>query len=119
MSISTITPSTPGLFAGLIAWGRQELQTIDGKIVTLWDTIEPGIESEAESIVGQFLGSALAAVRQQAMLALSGSEKFSNAKDLVLEAVEAAGKSAGNTMIELLVNLALALFKAGTGAPLA
>ena len=113
----TDTQST-GLFATLIAWGRQELQTIEGEVVAWWDTIEPEIVNDAESIVSEFLGTAIAAVEQQAALALSGAEKFSNAKDQVIEAIEAAGKTAGNTIVELIVNLALSLFKAGNGAPL-
>jgi hypothetical protein len=109
---------TPGFFSSIIAWGRQELQTIEGQAVTLWDTIEPALVAEAESLVAKFLGTAIAAVKIQATLMLSNQEKFSNAKDAVLEAVEASGGSVGNTLLEFLVNLALSLFKISTAASL-
>ena len=108
----------PGLFHCIIAWGKQELDTLEGKAVTLWDSIEPELVSEAESAVGQFLGAAIAAVETQATLLLSGEEKFSNAKDAVLQTVEASGKTIGNTLLEFLVNLALSLVKVGTAASL-
>lgn len=109
---------TPGFFSSIIAWGRQELQTIEGQAVTLWDTIEPALVAEAESLVAKFLGTAIAAVKTQAQLVLSNQEKFSNAKDAVLEAIEASGGSVGNTLLEFLVNLALSLLKVSTAASL-
>ena len=108
----------PGLFQCIIAWGKKELTTIEGEAVALWDTIEPQLVAQAESAVGQFLGTAIAAVKSQAALVLSGEEKFANAKDQVLEAVEASGSTIGNTLLEFLVNLALSLLKAGTAASL-
>jgi len=110
--------AAPGFLSDIIAWGRQELTSIEGQAVTLWDTIEPGLVAEAESLVGQFLGTAIAAVKSQAALLLSGQEKFSSAKDAVLEAVEASGQSIGNTLLEFLVNLALSLLKISTAASL-
>jgi len=86
--------------------------------VTLWNTIEPELVSEAEAAITQYLGTAIAAVEQQAGLVMSGAEKFSNAKDDVLEAIEADGSTIGNTLLEFIVNLALTLFKTGTGASL-
>lgn len=120
MTQSTPSPAAPApsLFRTIIAWGRQEITTIEGEAVTLWDAIEPGLVAEAESAIGQFLGAALAAVRTQAPLILSGQEKFSNAKDALLEAVEASGQSIGNTLLEFLVNLALSLLKVGSAASL-
>jgi hypothetical protein len=116
---TTSTPTTsPGFFATLIAWGKQEITTIEGEAVTLWDTIEPELVAEAEAVVSQFLGTAIAAVKSQAALALSGAEKFSNAKDDVIQAIEAAGQTAGNTIVEFVINLALTLFKTSTGASL-
>jgi hypothetical protein len=113
------TPAkTPGFFSSIIAWGREELQTIEGHAVTLWDTIEPALVTEAESLVAKFLGTAIAAVKTQAALVISNQEKFSNAKDAVLEAVEASGGSVGNTLLEFLVNLALSLLKISTAASL-
>lgn len=118
MTTKTAAGIAPGIFESIIAWGRQELRTIEGEAVSLWNTIEPGLVSEAQSAIGQFLGAAIAAVEQQALLVLSGEEKFANAKDAVLEAVEAAGQTMGNTLLEFLVNLALSLFKLGTASPL-
>jgi hypothetical protein len=118
MTNTTPASGAPGFFASLIAWGKAELTTIEGEAVTLWDEIEPELVAEAESAIAQFLGTAIAAVKEQAGLAISGAEKFSNAKDNVLEAVEADGSSIGNTLLEFIVNLALTLFKAGTGAAL-
>jgi hypothetical protein len=124
-NMTTQTPApggaqpAPGFFQTIIAWGKTELATIEGETVTLWDDIEPALIAEAEALIAQFLGTAIAAVEQQAELAISGAEKFSNAKDNVLEAIEADGKSIGNTLLEFLVNLALSLFKAATGASLA
>ena len=109
---------TPGFFSSIIAWGRQELRTIEGQAVTLWDTIEPALVTEAEILVAKFLGTAIVAVKSQAMLVLSNQEKFSNAKDAVLEAVEASGGSVGNTLLEFLVNLALLLLKISSAASL-
>ena len=86
--------------------------------MTLWNTIEPELVSEAEAAITQYLGTAIAAVEQQAGLVMSGAEKFSNAKDDVLEAIEADGSTIGNTLLEFIVNLALTLFKTGTGASL-
>jgi hypothetical protein len=117
-SAPTAPATPPGFFSSVIAWGKQELATIEGETVTLWNAIAPQIVTEAETLGGQFLGAALTAVQTQAGLALSGREKFSNAKDAVLEAVEASGQTIGNTLVEFLVNLALALVKAGTGASL-
>jgi hypothetical protein len=108
----------PSLFQCIIDWGRRELSGLEGEAATLWNTIEPKLVAEAEGAVGQFLGAAIAAVSAQAPLVLSGSEKFSNAKDLVLEAVEASGRSIGNTLLEFLVNLALALVKTATATSL-
>ena len=108
----------PSLFQCIIAWGRRELSTLEGEAATLWSTIEPALVAEAESAIGQFLGTAIAAVRAQAPLVLSGREKFANAKTLVLEAVEASGQSIGNTLLEFLVNLALALLKTATATSL-
>ena len=110
--------STPGFFASIIAWGKAELTTIEGEAVTLWDTIEPELVAEAESVIAQFLGTAIAAVKEQAALAISGQEKFSNAKDNVLQTIEASGGSIGNTLLEFLVNLALSLLKTSIGASL-
>ncbi|HEY3778787.1 MAG TPA: hypothetical protein VGL35_12085 [Rhizomicrobium sp.] len=110
--------TSPGIFQTIIAWGRQELQTIGSEAVSLWDTIEPGLVAEAESAIGQFLGAAVQAVEQQVTLVLSGEEKFANAKDAVLEAVEAAGQTMGNTLLEFLVNLALSLLKFGSASSL-
>jgi hypothetical protein len=108
----------PGLFQTIINWGRQELATLEGEAVTLWDTIEPGLVAEAEQAIGQFLGAAIEAVKSQAAQVISGQEKFGNAKDQVLEAVEASGQTIGNTLLEFLVNLALSLLKFGTAASL-
>lgn len=110
--------AAPGFFQAIIAWGKNELRTFEGEAVTLWDTIEPELVAEAESMIAQFLGDAIAAVKAQAALAISGQEKFSNAKDNVLQAIEASGTSIGNTLLDFLVNLALALLKTGTGQPL-
>ena len=106
----------PSLFQCIIDWGRRELSGLEGEAATLWNTIEPKLVAEAEAAVGQFLGAAIAAVSAQAPLVLSGREKFSNAKDLVLEAVQASGKTIGNTLVEFVVNLALALVKAATAS---
>ncbi|MGD0190186.1 MAG: hypothetical protein ABSD74_05560 [Rhizomicrobium sp.] len=111
-------PASTGFFASIIAWGKSELTTIEGEAVTLWDTIEPDLISEAESVITQFLGTAIAAVKAQASLLISGEEKFANAKDNVLEAIEADGSSIGNTLLEFLVNLALSLLKTGSGVSL-
>ena len=108
----------PSLFQCVIDWGKRELSGLEGEAATLWNTIEPRLVTEAESAVGQFLGAAIDAVSAQAPLVLSGQEKFANAKDLVLEAVEATGKSIGNTLLEFLVNLALALVKTATATSL-
>ena len=108
----------PSLFQCIIAWGRRELSGLEGEAATLWNTIEPKLVAEAESAVGQFLGAAIAAVSAQAPLVLSGQEKFANAKDLVLETVEASGTTIGNTLLEFLVNLALALVKTATATSL-
>jgi hypothetical protein len=108
----------PSLFHCIIDWGTRELAGLEGEAATLWNTIEPGLVAEAEAAVGQFLGAAIAAVSAQVPLVLSGSEKFANAKDIVLEAVEASGKSIGNTLLEFLVNLALALVKTATATSL-
>lgn len=108
----------PGIFQTIINWGKQELTTLEGEAVTLWDTIEPGLVAEAEQSIGQFLGTAIEAVKSQAALVISGQEKFSNAKDQVLETVEASGQTIGNTLLEFLVNLALSLLKVGTAASL-
>jgi len=110
--------STPGFFESIIAWGKTGLTTIEGEAVSLWDTIEPELIAEAESVIAEFLGTAIAAVKEQAALAISGQEKFSNAKDNVLQAIEASGASIGNTLLEFIVNLALALLKTSTGASL-
>lgn len=110
--------AVPGIFASLIAWGKRELGVIAGDATNLWDEIEPGLVTEAESIVAQFLGTAISAVQEQATQVLSGDEKFSNAKDAVVEAIEAAGQSAGNTLVEFLVNLALSVVKMATGQTL-
>jgi len=115
---SQVTPSSTGFFQTIITWGKAELTTIEGEAVTLWDTIEPELVSEAESVITQYLGTAIAAVKQQAGLVISGAEKFSNAMDDVLEAIEADGSTIGNTLLEFLVNLALALFKTSTGVSL-
>ena len=117
-AVGTTTQSSPGFFAAIIAWGKSELTTIEGEAVTLWGDIEPELVTEAESAIAQFLGTAIAAVEQQAELTISGAEKFSNAKDNVLEAIEADGGSIGNTLLEFLVNLALTLLKTSTGASL-
>jgi len=45
----TAPAKTPGFFSSIIAWGKEELQTIEGHAVTLWDTIEPALVAEAES----------------------------------------------------------------------
>ncbi|HLY06623.1 MAG TPA: hypothetical protein VKR31_12840 [Rhizomicrobium sp.] len=111
-------PPAPSLFQCIIDWGKRELSQVEGKAATLWNSIEPGLVAEAESAVGQFLGAAIDAVSAQASLVISGQEKFANAKDLVLEAVEASGKSIGNTLLEFLVNLALALVKTATATSL-
>jgi len=108
----------PTLFQSIIAWGRAELSHLEGEAATLWNTIEPSLVAEAESAVGQFLAAAINAVARQVPLVLSGEEKFANAKTLVLEAVEASGKTIGNTLLEFLVNLALALVKTATAASL-
>lgn len=108
----------PSLFQCIIAWGRREFSALEGEASTLWNSIEPNLVAEAEAAVGQFLGAAINAVSAQASLVLSGQEKFANAKDLVLEAVEASGKSIGNTLLEFLVNLALALLKTATATSL-
>ena len=108
----------PSLFQCIIDSGRCELSALEGEAATLWKTIEPGLVAEAETAVGQFLGAAIDAVSAQAPLVISGREKFANAKDLVLEAVEASGKSVGNTLLEFLVNLALALVKTATATSL-
>lgn len=119
MTVPTpVAGAAPGFFASLIAWGKARLTTIEGEAVTLWDTIEPELVAEAESAIAQFLGTAIAAVKEQAALAITGAEKFSNAKDNVLQAVEASGRTIGNTLLEFLVNLALALLKTSTGASL-
>jgi len=115
---SQTTPASTGFFDSIIAWGKAELTSFEGEAVTLWDAIEPAIVSEAEAVIAQYLGAAIAAVKQQAALVISGAEKFSNAKDNVLEAIEADGSTIGNTLLEFLINLALTLFKAGTGASL-
>jgi len=117
---ATLTPAVPApsLFHCIIDWGKRELSELEGEAATLWNTIEPGLVAEAETAVGQFLGAAIAAVSAQLPLVLSGSEKFANAKDIVLEAVEASGKSIGNTLLEFLVNLALALVKTATATSL-
>jgi hypothetical protein len=117
MTQSTQTPA-PSLFQNIIAWGRHELAIIEGEAETLWDTIEPALVAEAENAVGQFLGAAIAAVKAQAALVLSGEEKFSNAKDALLETVEASGQTIGNTLLEFLINLALSLLKIGSAASL-
>ncbi|MGH6889097.1 MAG: hypothetical protein ACREHF_07875 [Rhizomicrobium sp.] len=109
----TQAATPPGIFQSIIAWGRQELQSIEGEAVTLWNTIEPELVSEAQSLIAQFLGTAITAVEQQAELVLSGQEKFANAKDIVLEAIETSGRTVGNTLLEFLVNLALSLVKLG------
>jgi hypothetical protein len=111
-------PATTGFFAAIIAWGKSELTTIEGEATTLWDTIEPELIDEAESVITQFLGTAIAAVKAQASLLISGEEKFANAKDTVLEAIEADGASIGNTLLEFLVNLALSLLKTSAGVSL-
>lgn len=108
----------PSFFQCIIAWGKRELSGLEGEAAALWNTIEPGLVAEAETAVGQFLGAAINAVSAQLPLVLSGQEKFANAKDLVLEAVEASGKSIGNTLLEFLVNLALALVKTATATSL-
>ena len=113
-----VPANTPNFFSSIIAWGKAELQTIEGQAVTLWDTIEPAHVAEAESLVAQFLGTAIAAVKSQAALVLSNQEKSSNAKDVVLEAIEAGGGSVGNTLLEFLINLALSLLKVSTAASL-
>ncbi|MGH6876768.1 MAG: hypothetical protein ACREHV_05230 [Rhizomicrobium sp.] len=120
MTTSANAPAAPapGLFQTIIAWGRQELATIEGEAVSLWDSIEPELVGEAETAIGQFLGAAITAVKTQAALVLSGEEKFSNAKDNVLEAVEASGQTIGNTLLEFLINLALSLLKLGSTASL-
>lgn len=112
--ISAPAVPAPSLLQCVIAWGKQELSSLEGDAATVWNTIEPGLVAEAESAIGQFLGAAIDAVSAQAALVLSGQEKFANAKDLVLEAVEASGKTIGNTLLEFLVNLALALVKTAT-----
>lgn len=114
----TQTAAAPGIFQSIIAWGRQELRTIEGEAVSLWDSIEPTLVSEAQSLIAQFLGTAITAVEQQGELVLSGEEKFANAKDAVLEAIEADGKTVDNTLLEFLVNLALSLVKLGSAASL-
>src|SRR5215469_5901471 len=98
MTQSVQAPAAPSFFQSIIAWGRQELTTIEGEAVTLWNTIEPELVAEAESMIGQFLGTAISAVESQAQLVLSGAEKFANAKDIVLETIEASGKTIGNTL---------------------
>lgn len=115
---ATAGASTPGFFSALIAWGKQELAGIESEAASLWDSIEPELVAEAEWAISQFLGTAIAAVKDQASLALSGQEKFSNAKDNVLQTVEASGATIGNTLLEFLINLALTLFKTSIGAPL-
>ncbi len=114
----TTRATAPSIFQTIIAWGRHELATVEGEAVTLWDSIEPQLVAEAESAVGQFLGTAIAAVKAQATQVLSGHEKFANAKDLVLEAVEANGRTIGNTLLEFIVNLALSLLRLGGAAAL-
>ena len=113
----TNAPAAPSLFQCVIDWGARELAGLEGEARTLWNSVEPRLVAEAESAVGQFLGAAINAVSAQAPLVLSGQEKFANAKDLVLAAVAASNRSIGNTLVEFLVNLALALVK--TATPLA
>jgi hypothetical protein len=117
-SVPAAPANNPGFLSAIIAWGREELRTIEGQAVTLWDTIEPALVAEAESLVAQFLGTAIAAVKAEAGLVLSNQEKFSNAKDVVLQAIEASGKSVGNTLLEFLINLALSLLKVSTATSL-
>ena len=118
--IQTSTPAVPApsLFRSVIDWGRHELSQVEGEAANFWNGIEPSLVAEAETAVGQFLGAAIAAVSTQAPLVLSGQEKFANAKDAVLEAVEASGRTIGNTLLEFLVNLALALVKTATATSL-
>ena len=118
MIVSPAALPAPSLFQTIIAWGRRELSQMEGEAATLWNSVEPALVAEAEAAVGQFLGAAIAAVSAQAPLVLSGREKFSNAKDLVLQAVEASGSTIGNTLLEFLVNLALALLKTATATSL-
>lgn len=98
-------PAAPSFYQQAVAWLKNSWNTVKTDIEVDWNAVEPTLLADAEGIVEQFLGTAISAALTAAQAGLSGQEHFSQVKTQVVQAVEGAGKTASNNVINDVVSL--------------
>ena len=87
---------------GLEAWFESKAQDV----VQFADSFLPELANDAEVALDDLIGIAGQAVLDQAGSVLSGTEKFGNAVNSVVQAVEAAGKTVAQSTAQMAVQQA-------------
>lgn len=114
-SAAQAAPSAPSFYQQAIAWLKQAVTNVETAAVADWDAIAPTVLADAESIFSAFLGTAVNAAVAAATAGLTGQEHFSQVKTQVLQAIEASGKTAQNSVVNDVVSVGTTLAGLVTG----
>lgn len=101
-----------------MTWIGDIFSWLGTQMSSLWSFAAPESVKIFKLFVETFEGAAIDAVKTEALKAISGEEKFSNAVAAVESIVIAAGWKASTTALETLVQDAYASFKASQGTVL-
>lgn len=74
-----------------MSWLSKAFRMVFRAVQRIWDRVSPKVVSDFERFVEEFSDVALQAVREQALLTLTGQQKLSNAAEIVMGVAKARG----------------------------